>query len=174
LGFVLTSREGKPALYYTEESSTVSKLRNNLFAIAIAAPMSACTMVDIKVWSDEGGVVEVSGQAVTNTCLIWQSAGAMTTDCPQDQEGFASWSGSDATTSVYSLKAVADPGYTFTGWNGCDFTGSDEFSSWRVYTSDNGTTCNLDHGGNYGSYRLRLAQSEALSDLSAKFQAPPQ
>jgi len=109
------------------------------------------------------GFIEVGGEAVTSTCYAWQANGVMTTDCPMDQEGFASWSGSKATTSVYSLKAIPDPGYTFTGWNGCNVSGSDEFTSWNVYTSEDGTTCNLDHGGDYGSYRLQLAQRETLA-----------
>ena len=47
--------------------------------------------------------------------------------------------------------------------------GSDGFITWRVYLSEDGTTCNVDHGGSYGSYTLRLASSEELADISANF-----
>ncbi|MEL6342998.1 MAG: hypothetical protein AAFV53_07675, partial [Myxococcota bacterium] len=72
-----------------------------------------------------------------------------------------------------SIKAIPDANYTFAGWNGCDFTGTDGYITWKAYTSADGTTCNFDHGGNYGSYTLKLAQSEALADIVAKFNAAP-
>lgn len=141
---------------------------------AALLPLNACTMVDIAVWSDEGGLVELSGDAAVDDagnaldCDLWQSNGAMQTDCPQDASGIATFSGSDA-DNLYRLTAVPDPGFAFAGWNGCDLTGTDGFITWRFYTSDDGTTCNVDHGGTYDSYTITLAESEPLADIVAKF-----